>query len=141
MPIDYSIPAKFGQLGISQSTLASLREQTARQESLRSEQAKQATACIAAAERDPARTAALTNQSLPRWRPLTLMLPSVSGSCATCSSRNSAKVLCRRPSCPRLTIKGILLPASSTPVGRVEDYRLPPEPAGPSAVYLPQGRV
>lgn len=46
MPIDYSIPAKFGQLGVdlpNLSTLAALRQQTANQEKLRAEQAKQST--------------------------------------------------------------------------------------------------
>lgn len=50
MPIDYSIPAKFSQFGISlpsplqaASTLASLRDQTARQEALKAEQSKQST--------------------------------------------------------------------------------------------------
>ena len=49
MPIDYSIPAKFSQFGISlpsplaaASTLAALRHQTAQQEALKAQQQKDA---------------------------------------------------------------------------------------------------
>lgn len=128
MPIDYSIPAKFGQLGISQSTLASLREQTARQESLRSEQAKQAT--LASLLPNAINQDGSLNQSIVTQ--MAAIDPDAAirvGKLRDMQFPQFSQGAVSPTKLPTVDDQGNPVTRLVYPGGRVEDYRLPPEPA------------
>lgn len=128
MPIDYSIPAKFGQLGISQSTLASLREQTARQEALRAEQVKQSTLASLlpqAIKQDGSIDQSVVTQMavidpdapVRVGKMRDMMFPQL-----TQGAMSPTKL-------PTVDEQGNPVTRLVYPGGRFEDFRMPPEPA------------